>query len=350
MPKSILRRLKKEQTPLIDGNTATFIWQGKKSPYLVGDFTGWDAGNPIKMNATGPGVWTYQLSLPPDAYIEYGFIMGEESLEDPNNSRLTSNGMGSYNNYFNMPDYKPTKLTQKTANIPHGSMTSYRISTEYLLTSKNRTIQLYQPPVKEPVSLVVVWDGHDYHRRVHLNYIVDNLIAERRIRPLALAFVNNGGQQSRMVEYACSEATLVFLMTEVIPLASRYLNLIDINSTPGAYGVVGASMGGLMALYTASRIPQVFGNVLCQSGAYSWAGFDMVVFDLLGQGETRPLKIWMDVGIYDIPSLLVSNRRMNSMLSERGYQLIYREYNAGHNYPAWRDDIWRALEYLYGIN
>ena len=35
---------------------------------------------------------------------------------------------------------------------------------------------------------------------------------------------------------------------------------------------------------------------------------------------------------------------------ERGYLLAYHEYNAGHNYPAWRDDIWRGLEALYGVN
>jgi enterochelin esterase family protein len=75
----------------------------------------------------------------------------------------------------------------------------------------------------------------------------------------------------------------------------------------------------------------------------------MVVLDLLEHGEMRPLKIWMDVGIYDIPGLLESNRRMLNILNQRGYQATYREYNAGHNYPAWRDDIWRGLETLFGF-
>jgi enterochelin esterase family protein len=301
------------------------------------------------MEMTEPGIWTYQLTLPSDAYIEYAFHQDGENLLDPFNQRKSSNGMGWFNNYFLMPEYETTNLPQKDKGIPHGIVTSYHVPTDNLIMGENRSVHLYQPPSKEPVPLMVVWDGQDYLNRVHLNNIIDNLIAQKRIQPLALAFVNNGGQKSRSVEYGCSDATLAFLMAEVIPLAVKNLNLIDFNSNPGAYGVAGASMGGLMALYTGARLPQVFGNVLSQSGAFSLAGFDTVVFDLLEHGGFRSLKLWMDVGAYDLPGLLVSNRRMRTLLSQKGYPLLYREYNAGHNYPAWTNEIWRGIEFLYTI-
>jgi enterochelin esterase-like enzyme len=344
----VINRLKTEKTPLIDENIATFVWRGRNAPYLVGDFTGWDDGNPVRLVKTGPGVWTYRLTLPTDAYIEYGFLKGEESLSDPENPRQTPNGVGGLNNYFYMPDYKPTDLAKKNHQIPHGIITVHSISTEYFISGKHRTIYLYQPPGTEQVPLVVVWDGQEYFHRVRLCNIVDNLIYQGRIRPIALAFVSNGGQKSRTGEYACNEATLAFLMTEVLPLATKELSLLDITTFPGEFGVLGASMGGLMALYTGIRMPHVFGKVLSQSGAFSWAGFDMVVFDLLDHGEMRPLKIWMDVGMFDLPGLLESNQRMQTILLQRGYPLAYREYNAGHNYPSWRDGIWRGLEVLYG--
>jgi enterochelin esterase-like enzyme len=349
MASSILNRLKTELTPIIDRDSATFVWRGKTAPYLVGDFTGWDDGNPIKLEKNGSGVWTYQLQLPADAYIEYGFQKGKEILKDPLNPRQTPNGVGGYNNYFTMPDYKPTELARKNPKIAHGSVRDCSISTEYFVSGNYRKIHLYQPTVTERVPLVVVWDGNEYLHRVRLNIMVDNLIAEGRIRPIALAFVNNGGQKSRTVEYACNEAMLVFLMTEVLPFAMNELNLIDFNNNPGEFGVLGASMGGLMAMYIGSRLPHVFGNVLSQSGAFSWAGFDMVVFDLLAYTQRNPLKIWMDVGRYDLPGLLDSNQRMRDMLIQMGYPLTYHEYNAGHNFIAWRDDIWRGLEALYGI-
>ncbi|MFZ2096936.1 MAG: alpha/beta hydrolase-fold protein [Anaerolineales bacterium] len=349
MPDSILERLKTDQTPLIDQNTATFVWRGRSTPLLVGDFTGWDEGKPIKLVKRERGLWIYQLELPSDAYIEYNYQRGEESLDDPFNPRRTPNGVGGFNQYFSMPEYKPTELDRKKRHVAHGTVREYKLPTDFFVSGNERKVYLYQPPSNEKVPLVVVWDGQDYLHRIKLNYMVDNLIAEGRIQPIALAFVSNGGQKSRMSEYACNEATLAFLMTGVMPLAAKELNLMDTHTFPGEFGVLGSSMGGLMALYTGARFPQVFGKVISQSGAFSWGDFDMVVFDLLNHPEERTLKIWIDVGIYDLTGLLDSNRKMRDLLVERNYRLIYREYHAGHNQPAWRDDIWRGLEALYGI-
>lgn len=38
----ILQRLENESTPLIDGHTVTFVWEGEKPPLLRGDFNGWN--------------------------------------------------------------------------------------------------------------------------------------------------------------------------------------------------------------------------------------------------------------------------------------------------------------------
>ncbi len=349
MDRSILVRSCKEPTPIIDGDTATFIWKGRSAPDLVGDITGWEEGEPFKLERTKGWLWTYQMSFPPDAYIEYGFVSGEENLADPLNPRQTSNGVGGYNNYFSMPGYTPTRLAKYDQDVPHGTLKRYSLPTNSLLTGNVRTIHLYRPPVRRQVPLLVVWDGQDYLRRIHLDCMVDNLIAQKRIKPIALALVHNGGQKSRTTEYACNEATLAWLNFEVLPLARSELNLLDIEAHPGAFGVIGASMGGLMALYTGLRFPGIFGNVISQSGAFSFGGFDMVVYDLLKCEGRAPLKVWMDVGLFDLPGLLEGNRRMSSVLGQVGHQVSYREYSAGHNYPSWKDDIWRGLETLYKI-
>jgi enterochelin esterase-like enzyme len=350
MGSEILEYLKSNPTPMIKDGTVTFVWRGRSAPLLVGDFTGWDEEQPVKMEKTEAGIWTYQHRFDPDAYIEYAFVKDEESLLDPFNPQQTPNGIGGFNNYFYMPEYKPTNLARKKRQILHGIVTCHDLPTEYFIAGEERTVHLYHPPVTKAVPLVVIWDGQDYLFRLRLNNIVDNLIHQGRIQPIALAFVDNAGQELRTIEYSCNEATLAFLMIEVLPLAKRELNLIDIDANPGAYGVLGASMGGLMALYTGARIPQVFGNVLSQSGAFSWGNFDMVVFDLLRQGELRPINIWLDVGLHDLAGILVSNQRMRGMLNQRAYALTYREYHAGHNYPAWRDEIWRGLETLFGVS
>lgn len=72
-----------------------------------------------------------------------------------------------------------------------------------------------------------------------MTVIVDNLIAQKRIRPVALAMLHNGGRV-RFVEYGCSDVTLALLVETVLPLARQHLKLVDIKKHPGSYGVLGA--------------------------------------------------------------------------------------------------------------
>ena len=54
----------------------------------------------------------------------------------------------------------------------------------------------------------------------------------------------------------------------------------------------------------------------------------------------------MDVGHFDW--LLEDNRRLQPILRENGYDVTYREFSGGHNYTCWRDEVWMALEKMFG--
>jgi enterochelin esterase family protein len=244
-----------------------------------------------------------------------------------------------------MPDAAPSPLIRRRRDVAHGTVTRHGLEGDFYLVGHKRPVVLYQPPTAEPCPLLIVLDGQDYRPRGRLVNIVDTLIAEGRIRPIALALIDHGGR-ARAVEYACSDAHLAVLLERLVPLARATLNLLDLQTQPGTFGILGASMGGLMALYAGLRAPHVFGHVLSQSGAFTLDALDTVVWDLVRQGPVLPLRIWMDVGRYEW--LLDCNRRLHHLLVERGYDVTYREYNAGHNYPAWRNDVWRGLELLFG--
>ncbi|MDQ2744946.1 MAG: alpha/beta hydrolase-fold protein [Chloroflexota bacterium] len=150
------------------------------------------------------------------------------------------------------------------------------------------------------------------------------------------------------IEHACSNATIGLLMSTVLPLAREHLNLVDIDQHPGAFGVAGASMGGLLAIYTGMRLPDIFGKVISQSGAFALQTLqrESVVYDLIRHDPVRRIDIHLGVGTMEW--LLSANRRMHALLRERGYAVTYREFCAGHNYTAWRNDIWHGLERLWG--
>ena len=92
-------------------------------------------------------------------------------------------------------------------------------------------------------------------------------------------------------------------------------------------------------------MPDIFGKVLSQSGVSALDGRDFVTVDLVKHRHARDIQIWMDAGKLEF--LLEDNRRMSALLHENGYNVTYREFSGGHNYTAWRDDVWRGLEALF---
>ena len=341
-----IRRALESGNPVVHGNKATFLWQGESAPQLISDVHGWeDRPRPFKPTSN-PEVWYSSLTVPRDAYVEYAFFdaLTQEKVPDPLNRQTVSNGVGSRNHFFYMPETMPSPFSIRRADVRSGTITRHRVDAGFLQDDGERDVYLYKPPASGAMPLLVVYDGYDYLHRARLATIVDNLIADRRIRPIAIAFLQNG-RSRRTVEYFCSDATIYWLEREVLPQARKHLRLLNLDGQPGAYGVLGASAGGLMSFYTGLRMPEIFGNILCQAAVFSIDGRDSAAVDLVRYGQGRDLKIWMDVGTLD--ELLEDNRQMIALLDRRQYNVTYREFSAGHNYTAWRDDLWRGLEAMF---
>ncbi len=353
---SIIQRALESGNPVVQGNRVTFIWEGDPALQLISDVNGWDDNpKPFKRfsstlrSASGKMFWSCSLTVPRDAYVEYAFFDpdSQQRFLDPLNERTVNNGVGSRNNFFYMPETMPSPFSMRRADVRASTLLRLRVSTDLLQDDSERDVYLYKSSVSEAVPLLVVYDGYEYLNRGKLTTIVDNLIADGRIRPIALAFLQNG-KTRRNVEYLCSDATITWLAREILPLAHEHLRLLDVEEHPGVYGVLGASAGGLMSMYTGLRMPEIFGKTLCQSGVFSLDGRDFTVVDLVRYGHAHDLKIWMDVGTLE-EDLLEDNRRMVALLKEKEYNVTYREFSASHNYTAWRNDIWRGLEEMFPV-
>jgi enterochelin esterase family protein len=342
---TLLQRARRAGTPLIEGESATFVWRGSRPPGLIGDFNDFDEDRPVELGESAPGVWSATLTLPREAYVEYAFVRRGTRVPDPLNRRTSPDGFGNRNHYFYMPGARPAPLARRRPHVPAGRVTRHRVETDGYAAGDTREVHLYRPPTGGPWPLVVVFDGSEYLRRARLPAIVDNLIAQNHIRPLALALVAGGGR-NRLVEYGCNDATVAFVLDSVLPLARAKLDLMDPDAAPGSYGVVGASLGGVSALYLALRAPAIFGHVLSQSGAFSYHGHDHVIFDLVRYLPVAPLRVWLDAGVFE--NLRPGNERLRELLTARGYPVHYREFPGGHNFVAWRNDVGRGLEWLFG--
>jgi enterochelin esterase family protein len=341
---TLRERAQAEKTPLISGDQATFVWTGEQAPVLAGDITGWRpweaTASGQKMEEVEPGVWTCTLTLPPDAYVEYAYFLDGQRKYDPFNSRLVPNGFGEKNNCFWMPQAPRSRLFRRQREVKSGTV-SQQVFQSMRLAGGRRTVRLYRPAVDGPYTLLLVLDGKDYFQRARLTTLADNLIRRGTVPPLAIAFLDNA-QQSRFAEYGCSEALVGFVAQELVPWVASQVPVVQ---QRGVHCVLGASLGGLAALWLGVRLPEIFGRVFSQAGGFA-LGFtkELGLTTLLRLSERLPLRIYMDCGRFD--PLLEANRMMQKLLEERGYEVTYREFNAGHNYPAWREDLAAGLEWL----
>ena len=122
-------------------------------------------------------------------------------------------------------------------------------------------------------------------------------------------------------------------------------------------GLMGASFGGVATLSTAWRYPDVFGNLLLQSGSFAFtdigthsrgAAFDPVV-EFMNQFRADPGKpaerAFLSCGMYE--TLIYENRSMLPFLQGLNMQIRYSESRDGHNWVNWRDQLREGLSYLF---
>ena len=232
-----------------------------------------------------------------------------------------------------------------------------------------RTISVYTPAgyraSGEANALMIVFDRGAYLSAVPTPTILDNLIAASRIPPTVAVFVDNPDQATRTRELTPNPDFPEFLVSELLPwVQARY----NVTTDPCLTVVAGSSFGGLAATYAALRHPERFGNVLCQSGDFSWAPDHIHVMGRLADATTEtgwlakefisspklPIRFHMDAGTFEVDqvgtggNVLETSRHMRDVLLAKGYEVHYQQFVGDHDYQSWRGPLADGLIELIG--
>jgi enterochelin esterase family protein len=181
-------------------------------------------------------------------------------------------------------------------------------------------------------------DGLEYVTLAQANNVIDYLISQNRIKPIIGVFVP---PVNRTAEYAGNQMTQFtnFIVNELMPyIDARYRT----RRNPSARGTLGASNGGNIALWLAYTHSNTFGNVAAQSS-------NIISSISIGfQNSPRlNLKLYLDLGTYDIAQLIPLVRSFIPILQSKGYVYRYEEYHEGHSWGNWRAHIDNALEMFF---
>jgi enterochelin esterase family protein len=196
-----------------------------------------------------------------------------------------------------------------------------------------------------------LFDGDVVRGPIPFSTILDNLIDAGRIPPMVAVLVDSLTQEVRDRELPCGAPFLEYLTDELLPwVRSQY----QITSDPARTIVAGQSHGGQAAAFAGLRRPDVFGNVISQSGSFWWSPDDDPEHEWLtrqfAESERQPLRLYLEAGLLERgstpghgPSILIANRHLRTILRTKGYELEYAEYNGGHDYACWRGSLADAL-------
>ncbi len=227
------------------------------------------------------------------------------------------------------------------------------------LMDNERRIWVYTPPGykdgDQAYPLLVAFDGGWALSRIPTQRLLDNLLADGRIRPAVAVFIDNPTPKSRNEELPCNETFARFIEEELLPWVSTRYRVSD---DPAEHFVTGASYGGLAAMWLGYRLPRLFGNVISQAASLWWGpGFKMDVprgaggytpewlIERYSQSPRLPVRFWMEIGLLEPSGLMIEpNRRMKAVLESKGYAVTYSEPCGGHDTALWRGTLASALE------
>jgi iron(III)-enterobactin esterase len=203
----------------------------------------------------------------------------------------------------------------------------------------------YKPGTEAPFQ--VIHDGPGGKPNAELLHIFDNLIAQKRIPPIVVVWIANGGGDAqgheRGKEYDNMNGDYAeYIETEVLPRVEKNYN-VKLTKDPDGRAAMGNSSGGSAALIMAWFRNDLYHRVLTTSGTFvnqAWP-FDPKYPDgawgfhetLIPKEKKKPIRIFISVGDKDLlnPNVMrdgmhdwvEANHRMAKVLKEKGYEYQY---------------------------
>ena len=331
--------------PLLENDTTVFFINQRSATTLTvtGDASNWEARGVAMTRIGATDLWYCKRTFESDARLDYKFVVdGNNWVLDERNPLTCVGGFGA-NSELRMPLYRESPETWFSRDIPHGTLHDTTFHSDAL--GNSRKVRIYTPPgyeaSKDSFPVILFHDGLEYITLAQTNNTIDYLIAKHRIRPIIAVFVPPVNRTPEYVTSQVEDFSEFIVHTVMAGVDASYRTC----RSPGARAIMGASNGGNISLWLGYHHPHVFGNVAAQS-----SNIEQSLSEEFQSGAKRNLKIYLDMGTYDIPILIRLVRNFLPNLESRGYPFVYREYHEGHSWGNWRARVKDALEYFFGIS
>lgn len=278
---------------------------------------------------------------------------GATTIDDTDDTGSGDEGDG---NSTIAPPYVPAPETFVDDNVPHGTITSFTMSSTNsaiypldIATGEpfERSVDVYVPQqytAGSAAPFMVVQDGISFYESTMVP-VLDNMIAAGELAPMIAIFVEPGPNEDtpigqRSFEYdSVSPLYVDFVETELLPAVASNANVV-LTSDPEGRAAMGGSSGGAAAFTMGWFRPDLYHRILTYSGSFcdlqpnddypdgAWSYHA----SLIGSESVKPLRVALAVGEYDLDwnsdtdqqrNWKDANDRMAAALAEAGYHYRY---------------------------
>jgi enterochelin esterase-like enzyme len=301
------------------------------------------------------GYWAVTTDSISEGFHYYSLLLDGVALAEP--ASETFYGMGRMASGIEIPFSGGDYYAEK--GVPHGDI---RMRSYYSpVLNMWRRLYVYTPPGYDehggehyPVLYILHGGGEDergWAMQGRTNFIVDNLIAEKKAKPMLVVMPDAnvsvqgtpfGENGLRMFEAEMKRG--------IIPFVEKTYR---VRTDAGSRALAGLSMGGIHTLYTGMNNTAMFSYL----GVFS-SGWIQPMQKELAEGQyaliqrradtiNNNLKVlWIAVGGKE--DIAYKNcQLMLGRLDELKIKHSYSEYPGGHTWPVWRNNLYNFAPLLF---
>lgn len=325
--------------PSGDGGWVTlFLWRGGAA---VIEFESWSDPVPL-VRWRDTDCWYAEVRMPARLRVTYRFLAEGASYADPFNPV----GAGGDRSVAATPDappqpHWPALDADDVLPLPR---TRIRWASERL--GGRRTVRVHPAGGGGPVVLLL--DGDDWLYLHPAMAAFDAAVAAGDMPPVTLVFVP---AKDRQAEFGCRPELWEAVRDELLPLVAESGVTADLDRLV----VAGQSLGGLSAMYAATRFPELVSRVACQSGSFWWTPQAGDLPDPLSgpvggaiaaRLRERPapsgLRIAFDLGEHE--TRMLPHCELVEMLTQQAGATVRVSRSAsGHDRAGWRQALLRDV-------
>ncbi|WP_018614698.1 alpha/beta hydrolase [Segetibacter koreensis] len=294
-----------------------------------------------RLTKTGDSIWTGTTEGPMDEGFHYYHLnVDGGTFNDP--GTLNFYGSTRWESGVEIPAHDQDFYALK--NVPHGNVQQVLFPSKSTNTSRRAFV--YTPPgyekdkaKKYPVLYLQHGWGEDetaWSNQGHANLIMDNLIAEGKIKPFIIVMtygMTNELKWGHLKEFKVDSFQTV-LVDELIPYVDANFRTL---SDPAHRAMAGLSMGGFETHSITLNKPNVFSYYgLLSGGIYTPEELT---------DKTKPKLIFISCGSRESPDRV---KDAASKLKDAGFNVVsYISENTAHEFQTWRRSLRELAPLLF---